>query len=65
MYYWPVLSAIVGVGMNFMFLVTTIGLIWFYESTKTPNIEMDTGESQGIMRFFSRNRRTNGTFNLF
>lgn len=57
MYYWPVLSAIVGVGMNFLFLVTTVGLLWFYESTKTSNSEMPTGESSHtFMGFFSRNR---------
>lgn len=64
MYYWPVLSAIIGVGVNFVFLVTTIGLIWFYESTKTPNNEMDTEQSQGFIRFLTRNRRTNGIFPL-
>lgn len=37
MYYWPVLSAIIGIGSHFIFLLTTIVLIWLRETMKSPD----------------------------
>lgn len=59
MYYWPILSAVIGIGGNFLFLVITISLIWFYESTKTPNRHENTKQSQGFIRLQTRNNRSN------
>lgn len=63
MYYWPMFSAIVGIGGNFLFLVVTSGLIWFYESTKTSRYAANPVQSQNFIQIL-RNRRNGNLFSF-